>query len=58
MKFERLSPVTGARVDGVDLSRELSPSEIRSIEEALSEYHLLLFRRQEFDAARQKRLAE
>ncbi|MEO7393273.1 MAG: TauD/TfdA family dioxygenase [Ramlibacter sp.] len=50
LKIEPLSPVAGARVEGVDLSRPLDGSEFSQIEKALHEHCFVVFAHQTLSA--------
>ncbi|WP_213878376.1 taurine dioxygenase [Pseudomonas sp. dw_358] len=52
-----ISPALGARVDGVDLSRDLSDAERDSVEQALLEHQVLFFRNQPLTPRQQARFA-
>lgn len=44
-----LTPTIGVEVEGVDLSRPLSPAEVRALRQALLDWKVLFFRGQEID---------
>ncbi|OZI66190.1 TauD/TfdA dioxygenase family protein [Bordetella genomosp. 11] len=48
----------GARIEGMDLARALSPQDYRAIEQALGRYGVVCFPRQRLDAAALKRFSE
>ncbi|WP_342650231.1 taurine dioxygenase [Pseudomonas sp. REB1044] len=52
-----LSPALGAQIDGIDLSRELSPAQRDTLEQALLEHQVLFFRKQFITPAQQARFA-
>jgi alpha-ketoglutarate-dependent 2,4-dichlorophenoxyacetate dioxygenase len=48
-RFTPLHPVIGARADGFDLRRPLSPAEVDAVRGAMDRYAVLVFPGQEFD---------
>ncbi len=52
-----LTPVIGAEVSGLDLSRELSDAQLDDVRRAFLAHHVLVFRDQELDAEQHKRFA-
>jgi taurine dioxygenase len=52
-----LTPVIGAEVSGIDLSRELSDQQLADIRRAFQEHHVLVFRDQVLSAEEHKRVA-
>src|SRR5687767_4416079 len=52
-----LSPVIGAEVEGLDLSRALSPAEAAELRRAYLEHHVLVFRDQLLSEADHLRVA-
>ncbi len=52
-----LTPVIGAEIEGVDLSRELSPEQLAEIRRASLDHHVLVFRDQSLSAEDHKRFA-
>jgi taurine dioxygenase len=48
-----LTPITGAEVEGVDLTVDLQPADVVHLREALRRYKVLVFRNQPMDDARQ-----
>ncbi len=57
MRIEPLSPLLGARVEGIDLARDVTEEAVHAIREAFHRYRLLLFRGQRLDAEQQSRFA-
>jgi len=55
--FERLNPILGAEVSGVDLAGGISDAAFAEVEQAFAEHQVLLFRNQEFDAEAHERFA-
>lgn len=52
-----ISPAIGARVDGIDLSREPTAAQQQAIEQALLQHHVLFFRDQPLTPRQQARFA-
>lgn len=52
-----ISPAIGARVEGIDLSREPSAAQQQAIEQALLQHHVLFFREQPLTPQQQARFA-
>ncbi|MFJ3947415.1 TauD/TfdA dioxygenase family protein [Streptomyces griseoaurantiacus] len=52
-----LTPVIGAEVEGVDLSRDLTEEQLTEIRKAFLHHHVLVFRRQHIEFEDQKRFA-
>lgn len=50
----QITPVIGAEITGIDLSRELDDEAIAEIREALLEYHVLVFRDQDLTREQEK----
>lgn len=57
INVEPLTPVIGAEIRGVDLSRPLSPEQIVEIRDAHATYHVIYFRDQVLSADDHKRFA-
>lgn len=57
-RLQRISPVLGAEISGLDLSQPFDDATVRFLKEAFLEHHLLLFRGQEVSAEDEVRLAE
>jgi taurine dioxygenase len=53
----RLSPAGGAEISGVDLSRALTPAEVKAVKEAWNENLVLVFRDQQLTQEQQLRFA-
>ncbi|WP_263262411.1 TauD/TfdA family dioxygenase [Pseudomonas sp. RIT-PI-S] len=54
LRVERLTPVIGAEITGVDLARPLSDSQLAEIRRALLENHVLVFRDQQLSVEEHK----
>ena len=52
-----LNPVIGAEIEGVDLSRELTPEQLAEIRRASLDHHVLVFRDQKLTGEDHKRFA-
>ncbi|MER6459626.1 TauD/TfdA dioxygenase family protein [Streptomyces sp. NPDC001288] len=57
LTIDRITPVTGAEVSGVDLSKELSAEQLDEIRTAFLDHHVLVFRDQTITAEDHKRFA-
>ncbi|WP_374336361.1 TauD/TfdA dioxygenase family protein [Leeia sp.] len=57
IKVEPITPIIGAEISGVDLTRELTAQQIAEIRRAWLEHHVVVFRKQELSAEDQKRVA-
>ncbi|MFJ5644833.1 TauD/TfdA dioxygenase family protein [Streptomyces sp. NPDC093223] len=57
LTIDRITPVTGAEVSGVDLSKELSAEQLDEIRRAFLDHHVLVFRDQTITAEDHKRFA-
>ncbi|MFJ3667067.1 TauD/TfdA dioxygenase family protein [Streptomyces sp. NPDC090106] len=57
LTVDRITPVLGAEVSGVDLSRELPADQLEEIRTAFRDHHVLVFRDQTITAEDQKRFA-
>jgi hypothetical protein len=55
LQLRRLSPHLGAEVEGLDITRPLTPAQVAALREALGEHGVLFFRDQRFDFESQKR---
>jgi taurine dioxygenase len=55
LQLRRLSPHLGAEVEGLDITRPLTPAQVSELRTALGEYGVLFFRDQRFDHESQKR---
>jgi len=55
LQFRRLSPHLGAEVEGLDITRPLTPEQVSTLRAALGEHGVLFFRGQRFDHDSQKR---
>src|ERR1700743_3728936 len=51
---DRLTPIIGAHIGGVDLSRELTPGQLAEIRRAFLENHVLVFRDQHLSVEQHK----
>jgi len=51
----RVSPILGAEIDGIDLTRPLNETQVAELRAALGHYGVLFFRDQNFDFESQKR---
>ncbi len=51
MKITPNNAGLGARIEGIDLARPLSPEDFRTVLRALGEYGVLCFPKQDLDAA-------
>ncbi|KPA90279.1 putative taurine catabolism dioxygenase [Pseudomonas asplenii] len=51
---DRLTPIIGAQIGGVDLSRELAPGQLAEIRRAFLENHVLVFRDQHLSVEQHK----
>nr|WP_314074304.1 TauD/TfdA family dioxygenase [uncultured Roseococcus sp.] len=56
--YTPLTPVFGARVEGADLSRPLTPEQAREIEDAMDKYAVLVFPAQKIDDEQQAAFGE
>ncbi|MBS7810317.1 TauD/TfdA dioxygenase family protein [Roseococcus pinisoli] len=56
--YTPLTPVFGARVEGADLSRPLTPEQAREIEDAMDRYAVLVFPAQKIDDEQQAAFGE
>ena len=54
IKVTRFNPVIGAEVSGIDMAAEPSPKQVAEIRQALTEYHVLVFREQSITIEQQK----
>ena len=52
-----ITPITGAEIEGVDLSRELDRPSVAAIRQALLKHKVLVFRDQELSDAQQIRFS-
>ncbi len=57
LTIDPLTPVIGAEIGGVDLSREFSPEQFAEIRAAFNAYHVLVFRDQSLTVEDHKRFA-
>ncbi|MPY30229.1 taurine dioxygenase [Streptomyces adustus] len=57
LAVERITPVMGAEVSGVDLSQEIPDEQMEEIRTAFRDHHVLVFRDQTITAADHKRFA-
>src|SRR5581483_6786918 len=57
IKVTKLSPAGGAEISGVDLSRDLTPAEVKAIKQAWDENLVLVFRNQQLTQEQQLRFA-
>ncbi|MDQ0955652.1 taurine dioxygenase [Streptomyces phaeochromogenes] len=57
LTVERITPVLGAEISGVDLSREIPAEQLEEIRVAFRDHHVLVFRDQTITAERHKRFA-
>jgi len=57
LQVTRFNPVIGAEVAGVDMSAPVAPDQVAEIRQALSEYHVLVFRDQKLTTDQQKEFA-
>ncbi|WP_069170054.1 TauD/TfdA dioxygenase family protein [Streptomyces griseus] len=57
LTVERITPVLGAEVSGVDLSREIPAEQLEEIRTAFLDHHVLVFRDQTISAEQHKRFA-
>ena len=58
MSVQKLSPLVGAEIDGIDLSAQLSDEAFAAIEHAWHQHGVLLFRGQHLDDLQQVKFAE
>jgi taurine dioxygenase len=54
----QLTPLLGAEISGLDLSRELTPQQEKEVKEAFLSHHVLVFRDQDLRPEDHKRFAE
>ncbi|MFJ9909232.1 TauD/TfdA dioxygenase family protein [Streptomyces sp. NPDC101152] len=57
LTVERITPVLGAEVSGVDLSQDIPPEQLDEIRAAFLDHHVLVFRDQTITAEQHKRFA-
>ncbi|MBM7439386.1 TauD/TfdA family dioxygenase [Streptomyces sp. HB132] len=57
LTVDRITPVLGAEVSGVDLSREIPATQLEEIRTAFLDHHVLVFRDQEITVEDHKRFA-
>ncbi|MFE6157414.1 TauD/TfdA dioxygenase family protein [Streptomyces sp. NPDC056486] len=57
LTVERITPVLGAEVSGVDLSQEIPAQQLEEIRAAFRDHHVLVFRDQTITAEQHKRFA-
>ena len=55
LQLRRLSPHLGAEVEGLDITRPLTPDQVAELRAALGEHGVLFFREQRFNHDSQKR---
>ncbi|WP_405884702.1 TauD/TfdA family dioxygenase [Streptomyces sp. NBC_01384] len=58
LAVEPLTPLLGAEISGVDLSRELTPRQEKEVKQAFLAHHVLVFRDQNLTPEDHKRFAE
>lgn len=58
LRIEKLHPLAGARISGIDLSKPVDPRTADAINRALGEHVVVVFKKQELDEAAQLRAAE
>lgn len=54
---KRFNPIIGCEISGVDLSQAVTPEQVADIRQALTEYHVLVFRDQDLNPETQKAFA-